>query len=347
MRLTRSSVVLAVVGVLLIVAAAVVRFVVVPSVTKLPDDLDVTLEFEGTYNGINPAALSGGATEVLAEDVPIVATPQRLGAGRRRRHRDRAPRRRAHRRRRRARGHRGLLRRRPRDRGGRPGPGGRRGRHRRRGPGLHPAGRPLDRRGHVRVLGPEHAAVRPGDLRGRGDLRRPRRLPLRVGVRGRAGRTRARWTCRPRCPRRRWRRSRPASTAWSPPSCWPRCPRCCPSLPAEIPIAWTSRTTTFVDADQELGATIAGGSTQEITGSLDLGVTTVDVPFATIDIYSTDDSIESRGDQVGDDSRLLNLVGTVLPIVAAGAGRAAARRGPAPGPAGGRPYRRRLRRTPL
>ena len=74
MKLSRSSVALAVVGVLLIVAAAVVRFVVVPSVTKLPTDLDVTLEFEGTYNGINPAVLSGGATEVLAEDVPIVAT---------------------------------------------------------------------------------------------------------------------------------------------------------------------------------------------------------------------------------------------------------------------------------
>jgi hypothetical protein len=88
-----------------------------------------------------------------------------------------------------------------------------------------------------------------------------------------------------------------------------------PSLPADIPITWTSRTTTLVDADQELGATIAGGSTQEVTGSLDLGVTTVDVPFAEIAIYSSEDSIDTRGDQVGDDSRLLNLVGTVLPIV--------------------------------
>ena len=74
MKPSRSSVVLAVIGVLLIVAAAVIRFVVVPSVTELPTDLDVTLEFEGTYNGINPAVLSGGATEVLAEDVPIAAS---------------------------------------------------------------------------------------------------------------------------------------------------------------------------------------------------------------------------------------------------------------------------------
>lgn len=44
MRLTRSSIVLAVVGVLLLVAAAVVRFVVVPSVSQLPADLDITQE---------------------------------------------------------------------------------------------------------------------------------------------------------------------------------------------------------------------------------------------------------------------------------------------------------------
>ena len=74
MRLTRSSVVLAVLGVLLIVAAAVVRFVVVPSVTKLPDDLNTTQEFDGTYNGLNPAALAGGGGQLLLRDVPMTAS---------------------------------------------------------------------------------------------------------------------------------------------------------------------------------------------------------------------------------------------------------------------------------
>ena len=74
MRLTRSSVVLAVLGVLLLVAAAVVRFVVVPSATKLPDDLNTTQEFEGTYNGLNPAALAGGGGQLLLRDVPMTAS---------------------------------------------------------------------------------------------------------------------------------------------------------------------------------------------------------------------------------------------------------------------------------
>ena len=71
--MTRSSIVLAVLGVLLIVAAAVVRFVVVPSVTKLPDDLNTTQQIEGTYNGLNPAALAGGDDQLLLRDVPVTA----------------------------------------------------------------------------------------------------------------------------------------------------------------------------------------------------------------------------------------------------------------------------------
>ena len=41
MRATRSAIVLAVIGVLLLAAAAVVRFAVVPAVSKLPTDLDI------------------------------------------------------------------------------------------------------------------------------------------------------------------------------------------------------------------------------------------------------------------------------------------------------------------
>ena len=174
---------------------------------------------------------------------------------------------------------------------------------------------PSTEEGDYVVLGPVHDAVGPGDLRGRGDLRRPRRLPLPVGRRRRAGRPRG---ARPadHVAEGQLPALAPGLTGLVDQGLLDALPGVLPSLPDEIPIAWTSRTTTFVDADQELGATIAGGSTQEITGSLDLGLTVVDVPFATIDVYSTDDSIDERGSDVGDDSSLLNLIGTVLPIVA-------------------------------
>ncbi len=94
-------------------------------------------------------------------------------------------------------------------------------------------------------------------------------------------------------------------------------PSVLPSLPEEIPVTWTSRATALVDADRELGIPIAGGNTQEITGALDFGVTVVEVPFATIQIYSTDDDIQKQGDDVGSNASLLDLLGTVLPIVAA------------------------------
>jgi hypothetical protein len=313
--LTRSSIVLAVVGVLLIVAAAVVRFAVVPTVTKLPEDLDVTLRFDGTYNGINPGVLSGESTEVLAEDVPIEAsrrvqaesvdgdteivlrTDERsIGGGepsvtevRFAVDRETAE----------------------------------------AGPAPDGAEDVTSADGLVFTL-PVDPSTDEGEyvywdqytlqsapvtfegeetFGGRdvyryesvaeGELADPAALGLPVSL------------------------SKEQLVALAPgleglvdPQLLAALPAVLPALPAEIPIAWTSRTTTFVDADQELGATIAGGSTQEITGTLDLSLTTVEVPFATIDVYSTDDSIEDRGEAVGDDSSLLGLIGTILPIVA-------------------------------
>lgn len=313
MKLSRSSLVLAVIGVLLIVAAAVVRFVIVPSVTKLPADLDVTLEFEGTYDGINPAVLSGGTTEVLAQDVPIVASRNVSAQS--------------------VDGDTEIVRRADErtvgdgeaavtevffavDRG-----------TAEAGPAPDGAEDVTDAEGLVFTLpvdpSPEddvyeywdqntlqaapvtfegeetfggrdvyrYESLSEGELANPGALNLPTSLPkdtlaaLAPGLDGLVS-----------------------------PELLAALPAVLPTLPAEIPITWTSRTTTFVDADQQLGATIAGGSTQEVTGSLDLGVTTVDVPFATIAIYSTDESIDTRGDQVADDSRLLFLVGTLLPI---------------------------------
>ena len=314
MRLTRSSVVLAVIGVLLVVAAAVVRFVVVPSVTQLPEDLDVTLEFEGTYNGINPAVLSGGATEVLAEDVPIEATrnvsAQSVEDGTE------------------------IVRRADERTVGDGEPAltevffavDRETAE--AGPAPEGAEEVTDAEGLVFTL-PVDPSTAEGAyeywdqstlqsapvtfegedvLGGRdvyryesvseGELADPAALGLPTAL-----------------PKELLAALAPGLDGLVSPELLAALPAVLPSLPAEIPIEWTSRTTTLVDADQELGATIAGGSTQEITGSLDLGVTVVDVPFATIDIYSTDDSIEDRGDAVAGDSQLLFLVGTLLPIV--------------------------------
>ena len=75
MRFTRSSIALAVVGVLLLVGAGLVRFVLVPSMSKLPSDFETSQDFEGTYTGLNPTALSGSPTgDVLLRDVPVTAT---------------------------------------------------------------------------------------------------------------------------------------------------------------------------------------------------------------------------------------------------------------------------------
>ncbi len=72
MSIRRSSVIFIALGVLLIVAAAVVRFWVVPTVSKLPGSTDVTVTYEGTGTLLNPAALQSGDTaNVMATDVPV------------------------------------------------------------------------------------------------------------------------------------------------------------------------------------------------------------------------------------------------------------------------------------
>ncbi|MDT0275428.1 porin PorA family protein [Blastococcus goldschmidtiae] len=315
MRLTRSSVVLAVIGVLLIVAAAVVRFVVVPSVTELPTDLDVTLEFEGTYNGINPGVINGSSTEVLSEDVPIQATRQVLGES--------------------VDGDTEIvLRRDERTIGD-------------RRPQVTEVRFAVDRETFEAVAAPGDAEdvtsaeglvfslpVDPSTEEGAygyWDQYTMQAAPLTFeGEDTLGGREVYRYESVAEgeladppslglpsfLPKAQLAALAPGLEGLVAPELLAALPGVLPSLPTSIPIEWTSKTTTLVVADQELGATVAGGSTQEITGSLDLGVTTVDVPFATIAIESTDDSIETRGDQVADDSQLLKLVGTVLPIVA-------------------------------
>lgn len=319
MRVTRSSLVLAVVGVLLIAAAAVVRFAVVPSVTKLPEDLDVTLRFDGTYNGINPGVLSGESGDVVLEDVPIEAsrrvqaesvdgdteivlrtdertvgdsepsvTEVRFAVDRETAEAGPAPEGAED-----VTSAEGLVFTLPVD------PSTEEGAYEYWDQYTLQAA-PVTYEGEETFGGRDvyrYESVADGELADPGALGLPTALP-KDQLQALAG----------------------GLTGLVDQSLLDALPGVLPSLPAEIPIAWTSRTTTFVDADQELGATIAGGSTQEITGSLDLGITVVEVPFATIDVYSTDDSIDERGSDVGDDSGLLTLLGTVLPVVAAGLG---------------------------
>ncbi|WP_109529344.1 porin PorA family protein [Nocardia aurea] len=68
----RSAKILIPLGVLLLLAGAVMRFYVVPSVSKLPNDLDVTNHYAGTGTLLNAAALQAGDTaNAVASNVPV------------------------------------------------------------------------------------------------------------------------------------------------------------------------------------------------------------------------------------------------------------------------------------
>lgn len=72
MVIRRSSKTLIAIGVLLLLAAAAIRFVVVPIATKLPGDLDSTAHYEGTADLLNPEALQvGDLANAIATGVPI------------------------------------------------------------------------------------------------------------------------------------------------------------------------------------------------------------------------------------------------------------------------------------
>jgi len=75
-RLSRSSLIVGIIGVLLLAAAAVVRLAVLPSASKLPTDLHTTQEYSGTYSGLNPELLAGKSASVAAGTVPLTASRQ-------------------------------------------------------------------------------------------------------------------------------------------------------------------------------------------------------------------------------------------------------------------------------
>jgi hypothetical protein len=71
-RLRRSSIVLALVGLLLLVAAALTRFVILPAGTRLPGSTDITVRYTGSGTLLNAKALAAGDTaHALATGVPV------------------------------------------------------------------------------------------------------------------------------------------------------------------------------------------------------------------------------------------------------------------------------------
>lgn len=72
MVMRRSSKILVALGVLLLIAAAAQRFVIVPAISKLPVELDVRNRYAGVGTMLNPTALQAGdLTEVFVTDMPV------------------------------------------------------------------------------------------------------------------------------------------------------------------------------------------------------------------------------------------------------------------------------------
>ncbi|OUS92240.1 porin PorA family protein [Rhodococcus sp. NCIMB 12038] len=74
MSIRRSSIVLLVVGLALVVAAGVIRFVALPSLTKLPADLSQSQKYEGTMSALNPQAFAANdLANLITPEMPITA----------------------------------------------------------------------------------------------------------------------------------------------------------------------------------------------------------------------------------------------------------------------------------
>ena len=312
MRFTRSSTALAVVGVLLLVAAALVRFVLVPSMSKLPSDFESSQDFEGTYTGLNPAALAGSATgDVLLQDVPVTATRSYATdsvEG------DTAV----------------VVRTIERSIGGHADPLTETRYAVDRvdfGSVDAPSGAedvvasdgliftlPLDPEtdGDYQLWDQTTAAAYPleyegsSELEGRtvyeyrsqadGEIADPAALDLPTSL-----------------PKATLAALAPALADLLPPELLAQLPAILPQLPDDIPISWTSATTSTVFADAELGAPLRAGSEQQLTAELNVGVP-LQVPFSTITLTTTDESTQAQAADTADDASRLNLFGTILPI---------------------------------
>src|SRR5437762_1196338 len=72
MAIRRSSIIVGAVGVVLVIGAMLVRFAVVPAVSKLPSNTNLSIQYVGTGTVLNADALKDGDTaHVLASGVPM------------------------------------------------------------------------------------------------------------------------------------------------------------------------------------------------------------------------------------------------------------------------------------
>lgn len=312
MRLTRTSIVLAVLGVLAIIAAVVVRVVVVPSVTKLPDDLNTTQSYAGTYSGLNPAALAGTGGQLLLRNVPMTASRTYTVDS--------------------STGDTAVVKQTiARAIGGQPDPKAET-RYAVDRTNFESVPAPSGSTGVVKSQGliftlplkpstdasyrlwdqPTAASYpltyqKTSTLEGRtvlqytsfaeGALANPAALGLPTSVTA-----------------RQLRALQPVLANVLPSRLLAQLPAILTQLPASIPLSYTSSTTSTVYADSELGVPIKTGSTQKISARLPLG-TSLAVPFATITLTATDASVKALADDTAAKADTLNLVGTVVPIV--------------------------------
>jgi hypothetical protein len=314
MRLTRSSVIVAIIGVLLIVAAGVVRWVVLPSVSKLPDDLDTSQQFEGTYTGLNPAALSGAAAgDVMLGEVPVTATRTYAVES--------------------TDGDTALVTRTvERSIAGQPDP-------------TSVSTYAIDRvdfdsttppSGAEDVVASEGlvftlpldpstdadyelwdvttAAAYPLTYEGTSTVEDRTVYEYRTVAEGPVADPQAAGLPTS-LSRDQLQQLAGALTDLLPPELLAQLPGLLPQLPSEIPLEYTSVVEATVFADSDVGAPLRTESVQQITASLALGPQLVEVPFSTISLASTADSEQAMADDAATNARLLNLVGTVLPIV--------------------------------
>lgn len=311
MRLTRSAVIVAVIGVLALVAAAVVKFAIVPSASKLPNDLNTTQDYSGTYNGLNPAALAGGGGSLLLRDVPVTASRtytvdstdgntavinqkiqraiggQSSPAATTKYAVDRT------------------------DFESAPAPSGASDVVPSKGwiftlP-LNPqtdagyrlwdattgAAYPLKYRGTSTLDG---RTVLKYQSSAKGEVVDPAALGLPTSV------TKAQVAG-----------LQPVLAGLLPPAVLAQLPAVLAKLPDSLALTYTSDTTSTIYADSEIGSPIKSGSTQKISANLVLGAT-VAVPFSTIDLTTTAKSSQTMADDASSKAGTLNLVGTVLPI---------------------------------
>jgi hypothetical protein len=316
-RLTRSALILAVLGVLLIAGAAVVRFVVLPSVSTLPEDFSSSQDYEGTYSGLNPAALAGGGADLMVEGVPVTATRSYETAS--------------------VEGDTAVVTQTiERSVGGQSAPATET-RYAVDRATFESTGAPTGAEDVVESEGliftlPLHPetdgdyalwdqateAAYPLTFEGESELEGRTVYEYRSVAEGALASPEAQGLPTS-IAKGQLVGLAPALEGVLPPELLAQLPALLAQLPDVIPVTYTSTTTSTILADAELGAPISTGSVQEITAQLAVG-TTVSVPFSTVELTATGDSVAERADYADETLGQLNLVGTLLPIGLAAVG---------------------------